>query len=292
MAMTPNQYCENKVRQSGSSFYYSFLFLAPEQRTAIMALYAFCREVDDIVDECSEPEIAQNKLNWWKQEIFTTFDPNAKQKPNHPVCQALQPLLEQYPFKMQYFLDIIQGMEMDLYHQGFQTFKELETYCYHAAGAVGLLTIEIMGYQNPATEQYAKNLGIALQLTNILRDVKEDLARSRLYLPKEDLETFGVRLEMLKTEQYSPEVLQLLAHQAERAETYYTDAMTNLPEPDRYQQRTGLIMAAIYHAILKKIVRKSYPVLTQRVNINPIQKLWIAWRTARKEYQRSLQQTP
>jgi len=287
--MTPNEYCENKVRQSGSSFYYSFLFLSPERKTAIMALYAFCREVDDIVDECSDAHIAQNKLNWWKQEIYTTFNPDSGQKPNHPVCLALLPLLKQYPFKMQYFLDIIQGMEMDLHHQGFQTFKELETYCYHAAGAVGLLTIEIMGYENPETEQYAKYLGTALQLTNILRDVKEDLARSRLYLPLAELEQFDVSIDMLKNGQISPNTQKLFAFQAERAETYYSQAQQILPEKDRYQQRTGLIMAAIYHTTLQKIKKTNYPVLTKRVRINPIHKLWIAWTTARKEYKRAME---
>ena len=285
--MTPTEYCENKVRQNGSSFYFSFLFLTPEKRLAMTALYAFCREVDDIVDECSDANVAQSKLNWWRQEIYTTFNPSSNSAPSHPVCQVLQPLLKQYPLKMQYFLDIIQGTEMDLHHQGFQDFSELESYCYHVAGSVALLSIAITGYQHPETEKYAKDLGTALQLTKILRDVKEDMARGRLYIPAADLQQQQVTLEMLEQGQDNENIRALFAFQAQRAESYYQKADAILPTDERYNQRFGLIMAAIDSAVLQKIKKLSYPVLTQGVRINPLHKLWLAWNTARREFLKS-----
>ena len=280
--MTPDEYCQEKTQQSSSSFYYSFLFLDNTQRQAMTALYAFCREVDDVVDECSEPDIANNKLNWWREEIHALFHGT----PNHPVVIALKTALQHYPMKEEHFQELISGMEMDIHTTQYADFNELSLYCYRAAGVVGLLTIEILGYQNASTQNYAKNLGIALQLINILRDVKEDAIRGRIYIPQDELQRFAVNKTMLMNagDKASDNLLNLFEFQANRAEHYYQKAFSSLDQSDRYQQRTGIIMAEIYLALLKKIKNSHYPVLNTRVKVNKLMKLWIAWSTARREY--------
>ncbi|HEX9179319.1 MAG TPA: presqualene diphosphate synthase HpnD, partial [Burkholderiales bacterium] len=186
--MTPDQYCQEKAAQSGSSFYYSFLFLPPEKRRAITALYAFCREVDDLVDECSDPVVARTKLAWWRQELAGTFAGN----PQHPVTRALAPAIERFGLPQEQFQEIIDGMEMDLDQEHYPDFRSLALYCHRVAGVVGLLSAEIFGYQDRATLRYAHELGLAFQLTNILRDVGEDARRGRIYLPMDELAQFGV----------------------------------------------------------------------------------------------------
>ncbi len=280
--MTPDEYCQEKTQQSSSSFYYSFLFLNEIQRQAMTALYAFCREVDDVVDECSEPELALNKLNWWREEIYSLFHA----APNHPVIIALKTSLENYPLPEKYFQELIDGMEMDIHKAQYNSFNELSLYCYRVAGVVGLLTIEILGYSRPSTQDYAKNLGISLQLINILRDVKEDAQRGRIYIPQDELKNFKVDKKMLLNGngENNQNTIHLFEFQAARADEYYAKAFTSLEECDRYQQRSGIIMAEIYYALLKKIQKTHYPVMSQRVKISKIKKLWIAWTTARREY--------
>ena len=186
--MTPDEYCQRKAVASGSSFYYSFLFLPPERRRAITALYAFCREVDDVVDECSEAQLARAKLAWWRLEVGRLFE----SRPSHPVSNALQPFLDKFQIKAELLAEIIDGMEMDLTQTRYLDFAGLERYCYHVAGVVGLLAAGIFGHSDPRTLDYAKTLGIAFQLTNIIRDVGEDARKNRIYLPIEDLQQFGV----------------------------------------------------------------------------------------------------
>lgn len=280
--MTPDEYCQDKAASSGSSFYYSFLFLPKPQRKAITALYAFCREVDDAVDECRDLDIAQVKLNWWRAEIFGTFDA----RPNHPVGRALQTPIEQFNLPREHFIEIIDGMEMDLRLTRYRTFSELSLYCYRVAGVVGLMAAEIFGYQERATLDYAHNLGMALQLTNILRDVREDTERGRIYLPLDEMERFGVSEREVLEHCHSPHMQALLDFQAQRAREYYAKAFALLPEVDRCPQRTGLIMAAIYQAVLDIIELDSTQVLERRVSLSPLRKLWLAWRTARAEKHR------
>jgi phytoene synthase len=282
--MTPAEYCQNKAAKSGSSFYYSFLFLPEAQRQAITALYAFCREVDDVVDECKDPDVARAKLAWWRDEIRTTFSTSGK--PNHPVCKALVEVIKQFNLHQEYFLEIIDGMEMDLDQKRYDTFSDLSLYCYRVASVVGLLAAEIFGYQNRQTLKYAHNLGIAFQLTNILRDVKEDATRGRIYLPAEDLEKYNVSELNILQHQCNNHVRNLLDFQAQRALEYYHKAFELLPEEDRYSQRTGLIMATIYTKTLEIIKADSCRVLNKRVTISPLHKLWLSWRTARTEKQR------
>lgn len=285
--MTPDEYCQEKTQQSSSSFYYSFLFLSDTQRQAMTALYAFCREVDDIVDESSDGFIAANKLNWWREEVYAIFHG----QPNHPVAIALQTAINNYPLKESCFHELISGMEMDLQKKKYSNFNELSLYCYRVASTVGLLTIEILGYKNPDTHDYAHNLGIALQLINILRDVKEDAARGRIYIPQDELQKFAVTENMLVNGQSNDNTRQLFEFQAQRAEDYYNKAFSALSQADRYSQRTGIIMAEIYHELLKKIKANDYPVLHHRIKITKLKKLWIAWTTARREY-RLMQKNP
>ena len=278
--MTADEYCQEKTQQSSSSFYYSFLFLDDQQRQAMTALYAFCREVDDVVDECSEADIALNKLNWWRDEIHALFHGT----PNHPVVLALKTALNHYPMQEQHFQALISGMEMDIHTTQYASFDELYLYCYRVAGVVGLLTIEILGYKAQSTQDYAKYLGIALQLINILRDVKEDAQRGRIYIPLDELKRFNIDREMLHRDTNNESLLKLFKFQADRAEEYYHKAFSLLDQSDRYQQRTGIIMAEIYFSLLKKIKVSHYPILSKRVKINKLKKLWIAWSTARREY--------
>ncbi len=278
--MTPDEYCQEKTQQSSSSFYYSFLFLNPTQRQAMTALYAFCREVDDVVDECSDSAVAANKLNWWRDEINATFHGT----PNHPVAIALKSSIKHFPLKKDYFLELISGMEMDLHTTQYTDYKALSLYCYRAAGVVGLLTIEILGYKNPQTIDYAKKLGTALQLINILRDVKEDAERGRFYIPQDEMLRFQVSRQILISGVENEQTLKLFEFQAQRAEQIYLDAFKLLAPEDRYTQRTGIIMAEIYFALLKKIQQEHYPVLKKRLSVAKLKKLWIAWTTARREY--------
>ena len=273
--MNPDDYCQQKAASSGSSFYYSFLFLPPERRRAITALYAFCREVDDVVDECQDPSIASAKLVWWRMEVARLYDG----KPEHPVTQALQAVLPQFSLPQEQLLEIIDGMEMDLTQTRYLDFKGLSLYCYRVASVVGLLAAEIFGYTDRRTQKYAHDLGMAFQLTNIIRDVGEDARRGRIYLPIEDLQKFDVKASEILNAQYSDNFRRLMEFQIARAEQYYEQAFANLPAVDRRAQRPGLVMAAIYRALLDEIRRDGCQVLSQRTSLTPLRKLWIAWRT-------------
>jgi len=273
--MTPEEYCQQKAASSGSSFYYSFLFLPPNRRRAITALYAYCREVDDVVDECLDPQIAATKLVWWRTELDRLY----AGKPEHPVTQALLPVLKEFALPQEQLLEIIDGMEMDLQQTRYLDFKALSLYCYRVASVVGLLAAEIFGYTDRATQKYAHDLGMAFQLTNIIRDVGEDARRGRVYLPIDELQRFNVPVADILNSRYSDNFKALMEFQIERAEQYYAQAMSQLPAADRKSQRPGLVMAAIYRTVLEEIKRDGCQVLSQRTSLTPIRKLWIAWRT-------------
>jgi phytoene synthase len=280
--MTPDQYCQDKAAASGSSFYSSFRFLPELKRRAITALYAFCREVDDVVDECKDEDTARQTLNWWRSEVSSLYKGDA----THPVTQALQDLLKDFNLAEEYLLEIIDGMEMDLDIHRYATFKDLSLYCYRAASVVGLLSAEIFGFNNRNTLKYAHDLGMAFQLTNILRDVREDAERGRIYLPLDELEQFGVSPQDLSQPVTSDAVRALFQHQADRAREYYIKAFNELPEEDRYTQRTGLIMAEIYLSLLEEIEEDKFRVLEHRIKLTPSRKLWLAWRASRREKKR------
>jgi 15-cis-phytoene synthase len=276
--LTPDQYCQDRAAKSGSSFYYSFMFLPPARRRAITALYAFCREVDDVVDEGKDVGVARSKLQWWRAEVARLYDGQAQ----HPVTQALAAHLTPFAIEKRYLNEIIDGMQMDLEQLRYFDFEGLRLYCYRVAGVVGLLAAGIFGYTDPATQQYAKKLGEALQLTNIIRDVGEDARMGRIYLPQDDLARFGVSVQDILSNRSSPAFERLMQFQYERARQAYRDAYQLLPSADHRSQRPGLIMAALYSALLDEIKADGFKVLTQRTSLTPLRKLWIAWRSWRR----------
>ena len=273
--MNPHDYCQDKAAKSGSSFYYSFMFLPAERRQAITALYAFCREVDDVVDECHDLSLAQTKLEWWRQEVGRIYGG----APTHPVGLALKDVLKGFRLPQEQLLEIIDGMAMDLSQTRYLDFKGLQLYCYRVASVVGLLAAEIFGYQDRQTLKYAHDLGLAFQLTNIIRDVGEDARRGRIYLPIEDLQRFNVPAKDLLEARYSEQFRALMAFQAERAEKFYDQAFAQLPAVDRKAQRPGLVMAAIYRTLLREIARDGFMVLDRRTSLTPLRKVWLAGTT-------------
>jgi 15-cis-phytoene synthase len=273
--MSPDEYCQQKTVQSGSSFYYSFLFLEPERRRAITALYALCRELDDTVDNANDESVARIKLAWWRTEIATMYHGT----PTHPVTQALQPHLATYNLQEQHVLAIVDGMEMDLNQTRYLDFTGLKNYCWHVAGVVGILSASIFGVTNPRTLEYAEKLGLAFQLTNIIRDVGEDARKGRIYLPVNELQQFGVTAADILNARHNEKFEALMKFQADRARGYYDEAMALLPKEDRRAQRPGLMMAAIYHTLLDEIERDHFHVLNQRISLTPLRKLWLAWKT-------------
>jgi phytoene synthase len=273
--MSPDAYCQQKTVQSGSSFYYSFLFLEPERRRAITALYALCREVDDTVDNATDESVARIKLAWWRTEISAMYHGT----PTHPVTQALRPHLPTYKLEEKHLLAIVDGMEMDLNQSRYLDYAGLQRYCWHVAGVVGILSASIFGVTNPRTLEYAEKLGLAFQLTNIIRDVGEDARKGRIYLPVNELQQFGVTAADLLNARHSDNFEALMRFQAERAHGIYDEAVALLSKEDRRAQRPGLMMASIYRTLLDEIERDHFHVLTQRISLTPLRKLWLAWKT-------------
>ena len=273
--MDPHEYCRSRAAQSGSSFYYSFLFLPEERRRAITALYAFCREVDDVVDDCSDPATARATLGWWRQELAAAFHGT----PQHPVTRALAEVAPRFNLAERRLAEIIDGMQMDLDNNRYASFEMLRQYCHRVAGVVGLLSAEIFGYQDRRTLEYAGDLGMAFQLTNIIRDVGEDVRRDRIYLPLDEIERHGVSVADIAAARETDGFRSLMEFQIERALGFYREAFAKLPAIDRRAQRAGIVMAAIYRTLLDEIRRDGCRVLTRRTALTPVRKLWIAWRT-------------
>jgi phytoene synthase len=274
--MTPDEYCQGKAAASGSSFYYAFLFLPAERRRAITAVYAYCREVDDAVDEVSDPSVAEAKLQWWRGEVTALFE----REPTHPVTRALLPFIDgPFGITRERLLAILEGMEMDLRQNRYLDFAALKRYAYLVAGVVGEISAGVFGYSDPRTLEFAGRLGLALQLINVIRDVGDDARRGRVYLPLDELQRFGVRAADLLAGRYVDGFVPLMSFQAERARASYREAIALLPPADRRAQRPGLIMGAIYATLLDEIERENFQVLHQRVALTPLRKLWIAWRT-------------
>jgi len=277
--MSPEQYCREKARHSGSSFYYAFLFLPEEKQRAIMALYAFCREVDDIADSVSDQQVALTKLGFWHTEIQRCFSG----QPQHPVGIELKWAKEHFPLDEELLQEILDGMLMDIEQQPIAKAADLSLYAYRVAGAVGLLSIEIFGYSNRHSRRFAVSLGEALQLTNILRDLAEDGRRGRIYIPQSDRIEFGVSDQAFGHGDMSPGKQQLLVKYGDRAEAMFRQAVSELPAEDRENLRPSLVMAAIYYAYLRRLRQANYNVWECPVRILPLRKLWIAWRAWRYE---------
>ena len=272
--MSPEQYVQQKAAASGSSFYYAFLFLPAPRRAAITAFYAFCREVDDVVDEMTDPGVAATKLAWWQTEVNRAFAGQA----THPVMRALMPLAEPHHIKAHHLQSVIEGCQMDLAQTRYLDYPALQRYCHLVAGVVGEVAAHIFGQTQDQTTAYAHKLGQALQLTNILRDVGEDALRGRIYLPVNELQRFDVKAHEILKRGYSDRVLALMRFQAERAHALYDEALALLPATDRRAQKPGLMMASIYRALLREIERENFQVLHQRIALTPLRKFWLAWK--------------
>ena len=272
--MTPAQYVQQKAAASGSSFYYAFLFLPTRRRAAITAFYAFCREIDDVVDEVRDPGVAATKLAWWRTEVAQAF----AGQPHHPVMQALMPLANEHGIEAHHLQQIIDGCQMDLDQTRYLDFPGLQRYCHLVAGVVGEAAARIFGQTDPQTTAYAHKLGLALQLTNIIRDVGEDALRGRIYLPVNELQQFDVKAHEVLNRVHSERFVALMKFQAERAHRCYDEALALLPTADRRSQKPGLMMASIYRALLREIEADGFQVLNQRVSLTPLRKFWLAWR--------------
>ena len=271
--MTPQEYCKQKTKESHSSFLTAFIFLKKEKREALTALYAFCREVDDIADECQDHEIASKKLYWWRDEIDRLFE----DKPQHPVSKALHPFIECFNLSKNYFIEIIDGMEMDVKFNRYESFEQLELYCYRVASCVGILSAHIFGYKNKNALTFAKNLGIALQLTNIIRDLGEDARRGRIYIPLDELKKFGVSEEEIISLKNSDKIKNLVKNQVDRARKFYSLAIKTLPEEDKKSQKIGLIMGNIYFVLLNEIFKDNpEKILNQKTILPGFRKLRIS----------------
>jgi phytoene synthase len=273
--MTPDEYCRQKALQKGSSLYYACLFLPPPRRRAIAALHAYRREVAAVVDECTDTGVARTTLSWWRQEIARMF----AGEPHHPATLALLPAIEPFGIRQEHLLAIIDGMEMNLDQNPYPDFAALEQYCDRVAGTVGLLSAAIFGYRETRTLEYARTLGITFQLADIVRDAGADSRKGRIYLPLDELQRYNLSAADILNRRETEDVGRLMAFQVERAERYFDNAFAQLPDADRKAQRPGLIMAAIYRALLEEIKSDGYKVLARRTSLTPLRKLWIAWST-------------
>ena len=273
--MTPENYVQQKAAASGSSFYYAFLFLPTEKRAAITAFYAFCREIDDVVDEVTDPGVAHTKLGWWQGEVAKSFAGN----PTHPVMKALMPMTATYGIEARHLQAVIDGCMMDLSQNRYLDFPALQRYCHLVAGIVGEVAARIFGQTDDATTAYAHKLGLAFQLTNIIRDVGEDAMRGRIYLPVNELQQFDVKAHEVLKREYSDRFSALMKFQTERALRLYDEALVLLPDADRRAQKPGLMMASIYRTLLREIAADNFQVLHQRVSLTPLRKFWLAWKT-------------
>ena len=274
-AVSPEQYVQEKAASSGSSFYYAFLFLPPPRRAAITAFYAFCREVDDVVDEATDAGVAAAKLAWWQGEVAAAF----AGAPTHPAMRALMPLAPRFGIEERHLQGIVEGCRMDLERNRWLDYAGLAQYCHLVAGLVGEVSANIFGRTEDATVAYAHRLGLALQLTNIVRDVGDDARRGRIYLPQDEMRRFEVTAADILARRAVPGFVPLMRFQAERAHRTYDEALALLPESDRRAQKPGLMMANIYRALLREIEADGFGVLDRRVSLTPIRKLWIAMRT-------------
>ncbi len=272
--MTPQHYVQQKAASSGSSFYYAFLFLPPKRRLAITAFYAFCREIDDVVDEVHDAGVAQTKLAWWRNEVHQAF----AGKPQHPVMQALMPLCAEFGLNEMQLQSVIEGCEMDLTQTRYLDYPALAGYCHLVAGVVGEVLAQIFGQTESQTQAYAHTLGQAFQLTNIIRDVGEDALRGRIYLPISELQQFDVKAHEILNRLDSERFQALMQFQAQRAQGLYEKAFSLLPSADWKTQKPGLMMASIYRTLLVEIESRKFPVLSQRVALTPLRKMWLAWK--------------
>jgi phytoene synthase len=272
------------TRKSRSNFYYAFLALPRARREALYAVYAFCRTVDDVADVESTggPAEQRRQLAEWRRDVARCYERGGE--PRHPIARRLAAAVRAYPIPRAALEAVVEGVEMDLDRTTYETAEDLYPYCYRVASAVGLCCIEIFGYTDPATRTYAVNLGIALQWTNILRDVGADARAGRVYLPQADLRAFAVTAEDLREGRVTDGFVKLMAHEAERARDYYRAAWAALPPADARSLVPAEIMGHIYHALLAGIEARGFRVFGERVTVPTRRKIAIAlrcWAAAR-----------
>lgn len=283
--MTPDRYCEKLTRESGSSFYWSFKVLPPEKRSAFYSVYAFCRHTDDIVDALEgaaddghSVEIHARKsaaLDAWQCE----FDRSCDGKPTHPITISLGDKMHRFGIPRDPFDRIIEGVRMDLCKDRYDTFQDLYEYCYRVASAPGIACIHILGFRNDKTPAYAENLGVALQLTNIIRDMGEDAARGRIYLPQEDLARYGCSERDIIEGRQSAAFVDLMQFQCRRAREYFERSRACLTPDDRRAMICPEIMSNIYASLLEKIERTGFQVFGRRIGVPTAKKILLALRT-------------
>ncbi len=272
------QYCTDLARRSGSNFYYSFFFLPQERRDAMHAVYAFCREVDSVVDDPAPGSDPRAHLARWRADVAALYraDGAARVNSPNPVIVCLADHIRRLGIPQDYFNEIISGVEMDLTINRYATFRDLYQYCYRVASVVGLICLKIFGARAPEAQTYAVNLGVAFQLTNILRDLKPDGERGRIYLPTEDLARFGYGEQDLLAGAYTPAFTKLMEFECRRAREYYRAADAALPETDRRALLPAEIMRAIYHTILERIETARYSVFDRRITLSPPRRVAVA----------------
>ncbi len=262
------------TRQSKTNFMISFSLLPEPKREAINTVYAFCRCTDDIVDEGNDEQAKHDKLARWTYELEMGF----RNQSVYPLLNKLNVIAGRFNIPAAHFFELIRGMRMDLEQKRYETFEDLEQYCYRVASTVGLMCSEIFGYKNKRTLQYAIDLGIALQLTNIVRDVRSDALRDRIYIPLEDFERFGYTEEELFASVYNENFVKLMHYEAQRARRYYEKARASLAEEDHRAFFSARIMDRIYYRILDKIEQRSYAVFEEKISISSFSKFVIAMR--------------
>jgi phytoene synthase len=273
--MTPDEYCAQKAARRGSALYYSLCFLAPEKRRAATAIYAFVRETQDAARDCSDLGVARARLAWWRTETAQAFEG----KPQHPVAQALARVVADYALPQEQFQEIIDGVETELAARGFPDFKALQLHCHRLGSTPAVLAAEVYGYQDRRTLKFAHDLGLALQLTTLVLDVGAEARRGRLTLPENELAAHGIGARELVSCPAGTRVGEFLGRQIERCDRLYAQALGQLPPTDRCSQRPALALAAIARALLDEIRGDPAQVLAARVDLTPLKKLWIAWRT-------------
>ena len=268
-----NDIAKEIAKKSRSSFYYAFNLLPAEQRDAMNTVYAFCRQTDDIVDEGSvTDEIKYEKLRKWRIELEKSLNGHS----DYQIINKLSKTIQKFNIPLEPFFDLLKGMEMDLQRKRYITFDDLQTYCYHVASTVGLMCIEIFGYRHSSAKDFAINLGIALQLTNILRDIKKDAEKGRIYLPQEDLRKFNYNENDLLNNTYNENFQKMMKYQVERARYYFDSATASLNLEDKKAMFAARAMQHIYYRMLNKIVDVDYDVYNKKINVSTFQKVGIS----------------
>jgi phytoene synthase len=267
------QHCEELTRRAASNFYWGFRLLSAERRRGLTAVYAFCRAADDIADEPDLRRDPRRLIARWREELHAAYDGT----PRHPIGVALADAVERFAVPRAHFEAVVDGVEMDLRRTRYARWDaDLADYCYRVASAVGLIAIEIFGYTNPSARDYATNLGLAFQLTNILRDVAEDAARGRIYLPQEDLARFGCTEDDVLASRCTAAFRQVMAFECARAGEYYGRARFSLAEEDRPALAAAEAMRLIYEQLLRRVMFRRYDVFGQRVRLTSAEKAGLA----------------